>query len=596
MKHRTSRLLAATAATGAAALVLAGCTTTPSSPESSAAATGGTVTIGVTNAVTSLNSATPQSNLDSNGMVDYLTGNAQGYGSLFTLDADLQLVPDTTNATYELVSEDPLTVTYTVNDGAKWSDGEDITADDLLINWAIGSGYYDDASYDETTGEVTTGTQYFTLAGSTAGLDTTAFPTISDDNKSITLVYDTPYVDWNLVNLIGKPAHVLADKAGLTTEELTTLLTDLPKGDPENPVDANTDLKAVADFWNTGYDITSMPTDESLLVTAGAFMVSEYEPNDGGHLTLVPNPEFAGDAPSYSQLTLSFIADANAQVTALGNGEVDAIQPQASQDTLTALTDAGATVVQGNQLSYDHLDLKMNSDVFSDPNVREAFLLTIPRQQILDAIVTPVDPEAEVLNSQLFVSSQPEYADAVAANGYSDFGDPDIAKAKELLDGATPTVRILYNSENPNRVDSFNAIQASATEAGFQIEDGGSPDWSSELSTNTYDASIFGWISPGVGYAGLPQIWKTGGGGNYNGYSNAEVDKLVDESQVTIDDTAKINDIQIQIDTLTREDFYGLPLFQSPGIFATSSSLTGVSWFSGQTGIVWNALDWTISG
>ena len=46
-----------------------------------------------------------------------------------------------------------------------------------------------------------------------------------------------------------------------------------------------------------------------------------------------------------------------------------------------------------------------------------------------------------------------------------------------ILDGKTPTVKILYNSENPNRVDAYALIAESASQAGFKMVDGGSPDW-----------------------------------------------------------------------------------------------------------------------
>ena len=128
------------------------------------------------------------------------------------------------------------------------------------------------------------------------------------------------------------------------------------------------------------------------------------------------------------------------------------------------------------------------------------------------------------------------------------------------------------------------------------VEDAGSATWGSELGNGTYDASIFGWISSGVGYAGLPQIWKTGGGGNYNGYSNAEVDALVDESQVTIGDEARLDEIQIEIDGHTRDDFYGLPLFQVPGLVAHNGTVDGIVYNGGQTGAIWNNWEWSLVG
>lgn len=599
-KTWAKRALTVGAGVAVAALALAGCTTSGST-DNETSSSGGTITIAQTNAFTSFNGDTPDANLDVNGMVGYLTGvsGGLGLGGFQRLDSDFSVIPNTDFGTYEKLSDDPLTVQYTLNEGLTWSDGEPITADDMLVNWVINSGWFDDAVIDPATGDVTNGgTQYFTLAGSTAGLDTTAFPEISDDNMSMTLTYSTPYVDWELVNPIGKPAHVLADKAGLSLEDFITLLKDSPEGDSASPQPVIEPLKTAADFWNTGYDVTSMPTDESLLVASGPFIVTDFEAESS--ITLGKNPEYKGDmSPAYDELVIRFIGDANAQVTALQNGEVQAIQPQPSADTLTALENANANVITGDQLSYDHVDLTFGG-VFADANVREAFLKTIPRQQILESIVTPVNPEAEVLNSQIFLPTDGQaYTDAVAASGYDQFTEPDIEGAKALLAGATPEVRILYNTNNPNRVDSFRAIQQSAQQAGFVITDAGSPDWSSLLGSGTYDVSIFGWISPGAGNAALPQIFHSldgaYGGGNYNNYSNPEVDQLTQESQVTLDE-GRLQEIKTEIDAATAADFYGLPLFQSPGLFADNGTVSGIEYFGGQTGLVWNAQEWTLAG
>ncbi|MCK6067836.1 MULTISPECIES: ABC transporter family substrate-binding protein [Microbacterium] len=589
------RALTAGAGVAVAALALAGCTTSGGTDEETAS-DGGTITIATTNAFTSFNGDTPDANLDTNGMIGYLTGVSGdlGLGGFQRLDSDYSVLPNEDFGTFEKISDDPLTVEYTLNEGLTWSDGEPITADDMLVNWVIDSGWFDDAIIDPATGDSTNGgTQYFTLAGSTAGLDTTSFPEISEDNMSMTLTYETPFVDWELVNPIGKPAHVIAEKAGVSLEEFIELINTLPEGNPEAPVAPNPTLQAAAEFWNTGYDVTAMPEDESLLVASGPFIVTDFVPESS--ITLEKNPEYKGDmSPAYDQLIVRFIGDANAQVTALQNGEVNAIQPQPSADTLTALENANATVIPGDQLAYDHLDLNFTG-VFADPAVREAFLKTIPRQQILESMVTPVNPEAGVLNSQIFLPTDAEYGEAVSASGYDQFTEPDIEGAKALLAGATPTVRILYNTNNPNRVDSFRAIQQSAQEAGFIIEDAGSPDWSALLGSGSYDASIFGWVSPGAGNAALPQIFKTNGGGNYNFYSNPEVDALVDESQVTLDED-RLSEIKIEIDAATAADFYGLPLFQSPGLFADNGTVEGIEYFGGQTGIVWNAQEWTLAG
>jgi peptide/nickel transport system substrate-binding protein len=580
------KAVVAVAIAGATALVLAGCTTAGAPTPTTAK--GGTVTVATVNDFTSFNYNTPDANLDTNGFVYYMTT-----GTFFTVDPKFKVIYDTSFGKLEKTSDSPLTVKYTLKKGLKWSDGKPITADDMALSWAIGTGYYDSGTLDDA-GKVTSGTNYFSTAGSTAALNGPSFPAISSDNLSMTIKYTTPYVDYALVSPIAQPAHVVAEKAGLkSAADLTALLKKLPKGDPAKPAAADPTLQKAADFVNRGYDVTAMPTDKSLLVSSGPMVVSDFVPTQS--LTLVKNKFYTGDhASKVDKIVIRNIPDANAQVTALANGEVDVINPQASADTLTALKATSAKVIVGSQASYDHLDLSFNAPVFQDLKVRQAFLKTIPRQQILDSIVTPIDPKAKVLDSQQFLPQVSAYADSVKGNGASAYGKVDIEGAKALLAGATPTIKLMYNTKNPNRIDEFQSIQASATKAGFKIVDAGSPDWSKKLGDGTYDAVLFGWVNPGYGYAGVPQIWSTSGGGNYNAYKGT--DKLALSTQ-SILDGKKITPILQDMDKKAFTDAYGLPLFQSPGIIGVTSRVTGVdTYFAGQTGPFWNFWEWTVKG
>ena len=574
--------VAAVAVAGVAAIALAGCTTTGGGTES----TSKNITIAQVNEVTSFNSNTEQGNLDTNGMVNYLT-----QPQFFTLNQKFDILPNTDLGTYKKLSDDPLKVKYTLNKDSKWSDGKAMTADDLLLGWAITSCYFNSATLDDD-GKATSGTQYFATAGGCPFA--TDLPTVGDSNRSITFSYDEPYVDWNIVNPIQFPIHAVAKVAGVTVADFTKAIKDTPKGDVANPAPANEALVKIGNVVNTGYDATALPKDKNLLVSGGPLMVSAWTPKQS--MTFVKNPEYKGKHEvKFDKLIMRFIGDANAQVTALQNGEVDAIQPQASADTVKALKAASGTkLIEGNQVAYDHLDLNFASPsgVFSDPTVREAFLLTIPREDILKAIVTPINADAKVLDSQLFLPGQDGYDDSVAENGSDAYSKVDIEKAKTLLAGKTPTVKILYNTNNPNRVDTFQAIQASAAKAGITVTDGGSPDWSSLLSGGDYDASVFGWVNPGVGNAAIPQLFQTGNPGNYNKFANPEADKLSLETQTTLDAGDLMKQKQ-EIDKIAFSEGYGLPLFQSPGVFATSGKVKGIGYFGGQTGMVWNVWDWT---
>ncbi len=583
-----TRALAGGAGLVIGAFALAACSAPGGGGESTdAPVADATITIAETNEFTSTNSASATGNLDINGKVNYLTRS----GFYYVSDS-YEVVPDTSFGTYEIVSEDPLEVKYTLNEGLKWSDGDPIDTDDLIFGWAATSGVFDDATFD-ADGAVVSGTQYFQYAGSTEGVNTSTIKDVADDKLSLTLAYDTPFVDWNIVGLIDQPVHVVAEKAGVEVDELISTILDTPRGDADNPVEPNATIKAAADFWNTGFDMTSLPDDPSLFLSSGAWIIDSWEPTQS--MTLKVNPEYTGDLkPQFDTLVVRFIGDPQAQVTALQNEEVDLIVPQASGDTLEALNAIdGIEVLQGSQLSYDHLDLTF-AGPFADQNVREAFLKTIPRQQLVDTLIKPVVADAEVLNSQLFIPAQPAYEEAVAANGSDAYAEVDTEGAKELLAGATPTIRLMYNINNPNRVAAFEAIQASAAEAGFVIEDVGREDWGSQLGSDIYDAVIFGWISPGVGNGTIPQIFASYGGSNFNKYANARVDEIGTTIPVTLD-LDEIDQLTIEADTELFKDAYGLPLFQGPGLEAHTSRLQGVTFMGNQTGPLWNFWEWTVS-
>ncbi|MHA7178596.1 ABC transporter family substrate-binding protein [Arthrobacter sp. MDB2-24] len=592
---RTSKAVGVAAA---AALALSACAanTGTETPEESAEgeASGGNIRVVEVNAFSSFNSNSSEGNVDINGKIAYATHSGFVY-----INNDLEVVENKDFGSMEVLSEDPLSVKYTVNEDVTWSDGEPVDGGDLLLSWVIGSGYFNDATTDDA-GEVTSGATYFDYAGDTSGLGLTELPEIGDDGRSITLNYSEPFADYKVAfglmseGGISTPAHVLAEKGGLADEDaLIELIQTAPAGDPEKPVE-RPEIQALADFWNTGFDTKSLPTDPQLFLSNGPFIASAITPDQS--MTLTRNEDYTwGPMPKVDEITVRYIGEAPAQVQALQNGEVDIIAPQASADTVEQLEALeGVTVERGNQLSYDHLDLNF-SGVFKDEKVREAFMKTVPRQQLVDSIIKKLNPDAEPLDSQLFLTDQEPYEESAANNGSEAYAEVDIEGAKELLAGATPEVRIMYNRDNPNRLNSYTLIAESASQAGFRIVDGGlgASDWGAALGNGTYDATIFGWINSGVGVSGVPQIFKSGNGSNFNGFSSPEADKLMDQLIVETDPD-KQDDLQIQIDKLIWDSKYGLPLFQVPGVDAYSDNVTGIEYMPNQTGVWWNLWDWEV--
>ncbi|QDG89008.1 ABC transporter family substrate-binding protein [Pseudarthrobacter sp. NIBRBAC000502770] len=580
------RLMQLLTAALAAALVLSGCSggSAPSVVVGEAKR-GGSVTVAEVNAFSSFNPYSAGGNTDINSKIGAIT-----HSGFYYLDDSSKVVRNDKFGHFEKVSDQPLKVKYTVNEGVKWSDGAPIGAADLLLAWAAGSGYFDDV--DPVAGK---GTKYFSVASDTTGLAGTLFPDIGSDGRSITIEYAAPYADWEVAFDVGLPAHVVAAKSGLNDEkDLVNLLKDTPRGNPEKPA-SNPALKKVSDFWNTGFDAKSIPDDPALYLSSGPYIVRDIVP--GVSMKLVRNRDYVwGAEPWLDEINVRFTGAVPAAVDALRSGQADIISPQPSASTdslLSGLSSQGITVQRYKQSGYDHLDLNFTG-TFSDKDVREAFLKTVPRQAIVDAVVGTQDTKP--LDSQVFLPGQPKYDDTVKNNGSADYAEVDIDGAKKLLKGASPSIRILYNRDNPNRARAFGLIRDSAALAGFKVVDGGlaSADWPAALSRGGFEAALSGWIGTEVGVSRVPQIFRTGAGSNFTGYSDGDADKIMEQLAATTD-LGKQDELLAEIDKHVWEDAYGLPLYQTLGTTAFSSRVAGVKTSPGPLGVWWNVWDWRLS-
>jgi len=607
---RMKRISAAVALTAVGALVISGCAATEGGGDDSGLVEGSSITAAWNQAFYSYNGNTADGNATANNNINYLTLDGFSY-----YNDTPELVQNTSFGSYEMVSDDPLTIKYTIADGVNWSDGTPVGAADLLLHWAALSRALDTPDFDASefkdpeTGAFTDAfpedVVYFDSGAtpdSRFGLvkDT---PEVGDDGKSITLVYSAPFVDWELAfGSLGEilPAHVVGKNAlGIEdNEEANQAVIDAI----QNEDDAA--LAPISSFWNTGFNFTELPDDPDLYLATGPYMISDFVADQ--YITLVANPEYTGDHPAnIEEITVRFIPDPLAAAQALENGEVDVISPQATADLKTAV-DAidGATVITGVEGTYEHLDLQFDQaknpeNIFKDPKVREAFLKTIPRQEIVDKLIVPIAGEDALLrSSQIFVPGAEGYDESVANNGSDAFAEPDIEGATALLAESGITnkeVCILYATNNPRRVNEFALIQASAAQAGFTVTDCGSDQWSSLLGTpGAYDAVFFGWQSEGLGATDWTPTFETGGINNLNFYSNEEVDAISKEISSEFDKDKQIALMQ-EADKILWSDFYGVTIFQFPGVTAYSDRVTNISPSILAPTIFWNAWDWEVT-
>ena len=499
--------------------------------------------------------------------------------------ADGSVTPNPDFGSYKKTSEDPLTIEYSINDKAVWSDGSPIDCDDILLFWAANSGKIGDGLFS---------------ASGTTGVELVEVPDCAAGDKDFTFKYTEPFADWEGQGAPGAadllPAQVVEQQGGLSEQEF---IDAVKKGDAKA-------LAKAAKFYNSGWVMEpgSLP-DASLIPSSGPYRLSKWDA--GQSITLTANEKYWGDPPAAKNVVIRFIVQ-DEQVQALQNGEVNIIEPQANPDLLNQLESAqGVTVETGDQYLYDHLDFNFNpSNPFSDKKLREAFAKCVPRKLIVDNLIKPQKPDAKPMDVRNVAPFDPAYPAVVEATGAAEYAEVDIPGAKALLAETGKTgmqVKLGYPTPNPRRTQVVELIADSCGKAGFKVVDAGGDDFfeaSGDLANNRFDVALYGWAGSSLvsGWASTfttaPSCTPSGKGNNNGCYSNKEVDRLIKELNATIDPDAKTKLIG-EVEALLWEDLATIPLYSQPSLSAWTSTLKHIEPNPSQASITWNMDEWSAS-
>lgn len=568
---------------------------------------GSHVRVGVVDAVTTLNAETPYGRASaSNADIAYLTGSGFAYPGP---DGDLLL--DESFGTAEIVQEDPFIVRYTLSDGQRWSDGAALDAVDLLLAWAANSGALNDPDFDPTpflnpeTGrygaDYPAGTVYFDgrLAG---GIEQAVTPPLVAGEHELLVRFESFLPGWRTVLAPGIPAHLLAERAlGMEVDPRNTDSVAAAKAAVRAAIEGadRAALTALAGVWNHGFDLAESGFDPAI-PAIGPYRLLEVDGAGGAVLTV--NPEYTGmRQPVIETLRLRLSRDPLETAELLAKGELDLALPTPSEALIAALDGiAGVRTEVGVSARVEQLTLQFDggrSGVFADPRIREAFLRTIPREQILDELLRPIAPGAERLDSFVVRESDPAYPATVSANGSAAYAGPDLARARQLLAEAgagAPELCILFDPADPRRRATFDAVAGAAAEAGFVVEDCSRQDWESMLGvTGAYDAALFSWDSSRLGAEAVGRIFDSGSPVvNLNGFADPEADSIVAALR-RAEESDERRRLLGELDARVWASAYGLPLYTHPTVTAVSERIVGVERSPLARGVFWNAWEWS---
>ena len=320
-----------------------------------------------------------------------------------------------------------------------------------------------------------------------------------------------------------------------------------------------------------GMAILPENADEDLDLTTEANGTGPFqlESSDASSTVLTAYEDYWDGAPSVDGVEFRYITEPAAALTALQNGEVqwtDNVPPQ----QIESLGGDDSVELQ-TTASVDYWYMSMNYDrpPFDNRDVRRAISFAVDREAVAEA--------AWFGAAQANQTAIPE--DSFFYYDYAPF-ERDPEQARQLLAQAgvtTPlTMGLMVTDEYPETVTAAQVIASQLEEVGItvEIETLDFATWLDRQGAGDYDAFYLGWLGNLDPAAFYQEQHQTDGPNNYQGYSNPQVDQLLQQGSTATDEDER-KAIYDQAAQLIVDDVSYLYLYNPDVVQAWAPGLTG---------------------
>lgn len=259
-------------------------------------------------------------------------------------------------------------------------------------------------------------------------------------------------------------------------------------------------------------------------------------------MTFEANPDYFDGVAETPNLIVQVIPEASARTLAIETGQVDIVDRPQTEDVPRLMETEGLVVDAKPGYGMHGFQFKCSPDsICSDTRIRQAISYALDRHAIIDALYAPIGETCATspLTEECF--------------GYTDLGviEQDQEKAKSLMaeagypDGFELSL-MTYGGYNKG-VEMAEIIKAQLAEVGIHAEIESIEGATFSASLNGLTPEEFKWdmFIMGMGSQtldadeGLRRLYVTDTSGyntnNYGFYSNAEVDRLLNEAAAEMD-------------------------------------------------------------
>ncbi len=378
-------------------------------------------------------------------------------------------------------SDDHLSLTFHLDERARWNDGQPVTSQDVVFSWQV-----------QTAPEIA-------WSGATIKATITAVEAV--DPHTVRFRFSRVY--------------------------------------PYQMMDANDGPIVPAHLWQTIPFQRWQETDWSELAkSAGPFQLARHTPQQ--EIILERNPSYWRDGlPMLDRVVFRIVPSQSGLVTQLRSGEIDMMSGVPPRDAEGLVDDPRLEVVALPGRSYTYVGWNNRDPRLAEPRVRRALGMAINRAVIVESVLRgwgrpslgPVlsgmwafDPKLEPL------PFDPDTARRILAE--AGWHDADRDGVLERTDGSRFELELLTNHESDQRQDVCLLVAADLAKVGVRVE----PrfvDWGTLLDRQErgdFEAYVSTWREGTQ--VDLGDVWHSSENpaetSNYVRYANPEVDRLLD--------------------------------------------------------------------
>lgn len=445
-------------------------------------------------------------------------GNA--YNSLMMLTPDLEAVPDLAS---EVEVLDDGSVRFQLHEGVKFHDiapvsGRVLTSEDVV------------ASIER----IRTDAPEFQRAYMFEQI--TGFET--PDDRTVIMKFAEPFAP--LFNYIANPFSAII---------------------PREALDATGDLRQV-------------------VIGTGPFVQTRMDM--GSTFELQRNPDyFRPELPYLDSIRIDVMPDASSRLAALRAGELTIETRPTPDDALLFQGDDRWEVLEHSQEGQATVRYNCAAGPFTDERLRKAFDLALIRQENIDLVLGgqgylsgPVGPGL----GDRWSYTQDQLS---GTPGYREDKEEDYAEARKLLEAAGQTdftPKFIYYTPAVTNETNAVAIQQQLARAGIGItvtlEHLDYAAWIPQMLDQSYELTV-----TTSGFRDNPDeylyaLFATGASRNDTGYSNADLDQLLNAQRLEMDEDAR-SELVFQIQDQLMEDVPNSWLYSAAGFQIHSSKLKG---------------------